>query len=145
MCRCAFPCQELRPVQPSFYKVWQFNHQTIGSYTRENIQEFLKLSPEVVRRQLNFEVWYYDDIAREVNCFIIVTYNTKLMIILLGASLSKGWAGWNRSGEKHMCSKDLKACLPILHQLVLYIIGQINRTCDWWFSNSRFITRHTRT
>ena len=52
---------------PVVTKVWRFNPQTIGLYTRASVQaDLLKLFPDVARRELKFEMWYYDDIAGEV-------------------------------------------------------------------------------
>ena len=56
----------LREGGPVVTKVWRLSPTT--EYTRERMQEELvSLFPDVKRRCLKFQLWYQDDLAREVS------------------------------------------------------------------------------
>ena len=49
-------------------KVWQYNRQGISGVTREGLEgELVQLFPDIARKGMKLETWYYDDIAGEVS------------------------------------------------------------------------------
>ena len=51
---------------PTVSKVWRFS--STEQYTRKRVQEELvSLFPDVRRRDLKFQLWYYDDLAGELS------------------------------------------------------------------------------
>ena len=46
-------------------KVWRYNRQGISSVGLEG--ELVQLFPDIARKGMKLETWYYDDIAGEVS------------------------------------------------------------------------------